>query len=193
MSSLAPAGTVTASQYGGADGDSIGSTQFGFAELSTNHADAACIARGDCDFSALGGLPRGTLVRVSYNGKSIIVPKVDVGGGGPGLAGHTRAIDLTASAARALGFSGLGNVRYEILGRTRTGAPAAPATVANPSSSTLTATGPSGDVFSPTQHSDTKYALVFVGIITLAAVLVFSGLNRASGGAAAHLAKRAAL
>lgn len=108
---FAKGGLVTASEYGGSDGDLIGSTKYGWAELSNNYS-----ATGRWDFSALGGLPRGTKLKIGYRGRSIIAPKVDVGAGGPGLGGRKRAIDLTQSAARRLGFSGLGNVTWERVG-----------------------------------------------------------------------------
>lgn len=99
---------VTASVFGGpGDGDVIGNTKYGWAELSNPPSSL--------NFSALGNLPRGEAgaIRVTAGGKSIVVPKVDVGAGGAGLNGHIRAIDLTYSAAQKLGFSGLGDVRWE--------------------------------------------------------------------------------
>lgn len=107
---------VTASEFGGhndpsaymkstASGKMANDTLWGFAELSN--------PPGSLNFSALGHLPMGTKIKVGYGGKHIIVPKVDVGAGGPGLGGHIRAIDLTYAAARALGTPGLENVTWE--------------------------------------------------------------------------------
>jgi hypothetical protein len=84
----------------------------GFAELSHG---------GSLDFSALGHLPFGRIIDVSYNGHTISIPKVDVGAGGPALPGASiRAIDLTREAAAQLpGFisAGLGNVNWHDTGR----------------------------------------------------------------------------
>lgn len=94
--------TVTVSEYGNGDGDAMGASLFGWAELSN--------PPGSLNFSALGNLPRGYKIAVNYNGKRVVGPKVDVGGGGPGLGGKVRAVDLTQAMARALGFSGLANM-----------------------------------------------------------------------------------
>lgn len=93
---------VTASEYGAGDGDAMGASLFGWAELSNPPTSL--------NFSALGNLPRGYKIAVTFNGKRVVGPKVDVGAGGPGLAGKIRAVDLTQAMARALGFSGLHNV-----------------------------------------------------------------------------------
>jgi len=66
-----------------------------YAELSTNYQASPP------DYSALGGLPNGYALRISYNGISIVATKGDVGGGGPS---HPK-IDIHITAARALGFS----------------------------------------------------------------------------------------
>ena len=55
-------------------------------------------------------LPFGTLVRVSYKQRSIVVKINDRG---PFIRG--RDIDLTNGAARALGFEGVAVVRMEVL------------------------------------------------------------------------------
>lgn len=106
---------VTASEFGGhndpsafnkktASGAIANDSLWGFAELS--HP-------GTLDFSALGHLAMGTKIKVGYNGKSITVPKVDVGAGGPAIPpAKSRAIDLTFAASHALGAPGLENVRY---------------------------------------------------------------------------------
>ena len=106
---------VTASNFGGhndpsafnkstASGKIANDSLWGFAELSN--------PAGSLNFSALGHLPMGAKIKVGYNGKSITVPKVDVGAGGPGLNGHIRAIDLTYAANQALGAPGLENVTW---------------------------------------------------------------------------------
>ena len=73
-----------------------------YAELSINPAKK--------DFSALGGLPFGQKLRITYNGKSVIASKGDVGAGGPN---HPK-IDLHINLANALGFyNGLDYVQIE--------------------------------------------------------------------------------
>jgi len=53
------------------------------------------------DFKALGGLPNGHRLRISYGGRSIYATKGDVGAGGP----NNPKIDLHINAAKALGFN----------------------------------------------------------------------------------------
>jgi hypothetical protein len=107
----APSGThhysgvrvVTASQFVAGPHTASGRVHIpGFAELS--HPPESL------NFAALGRLPMGEKVSVTYKGRAIAIPKIDVGKGGPGLHGHVRAIDLSMEAARALGFSGLDDV-----------------------------------------------------------------------------------
>ena len=75
-----------------------------YAELSINP--------GKKDFKALGGLPFGTKLRITYKGKSVVASKADVGAGGP----HHPKIDLHINLARALGFkNGLDKVTIERL------------------------------------------------------------------------------
>ena len=57
-------------------------------------------------------LPCGTLVRVTYAGRSITVPVVD-----RGPYSHTADWDLTAGAARALGVSDTIRIHTKIVGR----------------------------------------------------------------------------
>lgn len=54
---------------------------------------------------ALGGIPDGTRLEISYNGKSIIAEKADIGAGGADVNGHTRAIDLWWQTANLLGVT----------------------------------------------------------------------------------------
>ena len=73
-----------------------------YAELSINPDQK--------DFKALGGLPFGQKLRITYNGRSVIASKGDVGAGGPN---HPK-IDLHINLANALGFSnGLDYVQIE--------------------------------------------------------------------------------
>jgi hypothetical protein len=109
--SATPAGPgakqVCASQYGGPHdntgthgyhGDNLNGTM-AFAELGMGHA--------------LGGLPYRAQARITFQGKSVIATKLDIGLGGVGCGGHARAVDLWWETARALGFNGLGVVTFE--------------------------------------------------------------------------------
>ena len=53
------------------------------------------------DFKALGDLKNGHKLRITYNGKSIVATKADVGAGGPSKP----QIDIHWTAAKALGIS----------------------------------------------------------------------------------------
>ena len=64
-----------------------------YAELSINPSSR--------DFRALGGLAFGHKLRITYNGKSVIASKADVGAGG---RNHPK-IDLHKNLANALGFN----------------------------------------------------------------------------------------
>jgi murein DD-endopeptidase MepM/ murein hydrolase activator NlpD len=117
---LPPGGGVQvgATQYGG-PGDPTTSTDHGaygsldghmaFAELSTN--PQAPLA--DLDFAALGHLPPHTELRITYQGRSVIAEKLDVGAGGGPIDGHPRVIDLWWQTAEALGFAGAGLVQIQ--------------------------------------------------------------------------------
>ena len=75
-----------------------------YAELSKNYKAK--------DFSALGNLPFGTKLRITYKGKSVVASKGDVGAGGPN---HPK-IDLHKVLAKKIGFDmnkGLDNVTIE--------------------------------------------------------------------------------
>ena len=52
------------------------------------------------DFSALGNLPLGKKLKITYKGKSCVAIKTDVGAGGPEHA----KIDLHINLARKIGF-----------------------------------------------------------------------------------------
>ena len=74
-----------------------------YAELSKDYTKK--------DFSALGNLPFGTKLKITYNGRSVIASKGDVGAGGPS---HPK-IDLHITLAKALRFDlnkGLDYVTY---------------------------------------------------------------------------------
>ena len=73
-----------------------------YAELSNNPSAK--------DFSALGHLPFGHRLKITYRGKSVIATKADVGAGG---RNHPK-IDLHINLANALGFNnGLDYVQIE--------------------------------------------------------------------------------
>jgi hypothetical protein len=60
--------------------------------------------------------PCGTLITFRYNGRVLTVPVIDRG---PYIAG--REWDLTAAAAQALGFPGLGTIEWTVSGRRAAG------------------------------------------------------------------------
>jgi TP901 family phage tail tape measure protein len=80
-----------------------------FAELSN--------PPGSLNFSALGGLPFGATIGITFRGKTIQVKKEDVGAGGPGVNGHVRAVDLWTEAADMLpGFKSAGVADVKVTG-----------------------------------------------------------------------------
>ncbi len=75
-----------------------------YAELSTDPFAS------NLDFAALGKLPFGHKLKITYNGKTLIASKGDVGAGGPNYP----KIDLHITLANALGFPyGLDYVEIE--------------------------------------------------------------------------------
>ena len=77
-----------------------------YAELSKDYTKR--------DYSALGGLPNGTKLRITYKGKSCIASKGDVGAGGPR---HPK-IDLHINLAKKIGFDldkGIDTITYEFV------------------------------------------------------------------------------
>jgi len=89
---------VVASCFNGAIGNRNNNLNDGgnyYGELSTNYR-----AR-PLDFRALGGLPDGHPLRITYNGKSVLATKGDVGAGG---RRHPK-INIHLTAAKALGFT----------------------------------------------------------------------------------------
>jgi hypothetical protein len=102
---------VGASVYGGPGDPTSGTSGYrgdkltgttSFAELSENPAQL--------DFAALGDLPRGARLRITVTvdgrTRSIVASKLDVGGGGPDVQGHPRAVDLWWETANQLGLPG---------------------------------------------------------------------------------------
>lgn len=67
-----------------------------FAELSNDAANP--------DYAALGNLPSGTKVEISYQGRCVVAEKRDVGQGGGPVNGYPRALDLWWQTARSLNF-----------------------------------------------------------------------------------------
>lgn len=67
-----------------------------FAELSTDPSAK--------DFSALGDLPLGAKIEISYRGKCLVAEKLDVGQGGGPVNGYQRSLDLWWQTARSLDF-----------------------------------------------------------------------------------------
>jgi hypothetical protein len=63
----------------------------------------------------LGHLPYKQRARITYKGKSVVAEKLDIGAGGPGCGGHSRALDLWWQTAEALGFSGLDVCTFELV------------------------------------------------------------------------------
>lgn len=106
--------------YGGSGTLLTGTTSF--AELSTNpNAPLSAL-----NFSALGNLPYGTTLLISYGSKSVVAEKLDVGAGGGNVAlngaaagnspgSYPRAIDLWRHTASELGFSGIGVVAIKLV------------------------------------------------------------------------------
>ncbi len=90
-------------QGGGNDDNGMGSDgrplpgRTAFAELSNN---------GSRDFSALGKLPNGTKLEISYRGRTVVAEKADVGSGGSSVSGFPRAVDLWWETATLLNFTG---------------------------------------------------------------------------------------
>ena len=103
---------VTASDFVAGPHTASGRTYIpGYAELSHNYG-----AGVGGDFSAMGHLPMGTMTAVTYRGKTVNIPKIDVGAGGPPLPPATirgSSIDGSRSNARLLG---LDNVTINIGG-----------------------------------------------------------------------------
>ena len=96
---------VCASEYGGPSDPTSGKIGYHGDNLTGRMAYAE-LGMG----TALGGLPYGHRLTITYGGRSVVAEKLDIGLGGPGCGGHSRAIDLWWETAQALGFSGLAPV-----------------------------------------------------------------------------------
>jgi len=107
---------VCASDYGGPGDPTSGVTGYKGDNLNGKMAFAE-LNMG----TALGNLPYRAKVQISYNGRSVIAEKLDIGLGGPGCGGHGRAIDLWYQTAAALGFSGLAPVTVTLPGEAAQG------------------------------------------------------------------------
>jgi cell wall-associated NlpC family hydrolase len=97
----------------------------GFGEASTNYTKPSA----PWDWKAMGNLPCGTMIEVRYNGKTIQVPKIDIGRGGPGKNGLPRVMDLTSAAWDALGIprsQGVVPIEWRLLSGTGTTAASLP-------------------------------------------------------------------
>jgi N-acetylmuramoyl-L-alanine amidase len=113
-----------------------------FAELGNWSDEAQVGSIGN----ALGGIPDGSKIEITYNGKRIVAEKNDVGTGGPSVGGQKRAVDLWWETANLLGFQdGTGvitihGVPLDTPTTPLTGKPAA----ADPSDTTTQTASPSG-------------------------------------------------
>lgn len=93
---------VGASFYGGPNDPSTPGTHgYKGDELTGTHAFAE-LKMG----TALGGLPHGTKLVITYKGQSVVGTKLDIGAGGNQVNGLPRAIDLWWETAQAIGFDG---------------------------------------------------------------------------------------
>jgi len=139
--------------------------------------------------------------RVKFpNGKTVDLRQTDLG-----PAPFTgRAVDVTYSALGAAGYNEQnfptdGTVTATYLGKTTSGQPPAAAVAATPGTAlALTSTpaaaassGAGGDLFGA-HHSELLYAAVWIGALTMAAYLLWTGLNRSTHGAPARAVGRAA-
>jgi hypothetical protein len=107
---------VCASDYGGPGDPTSGITGYRGDNLNGKMAFAELMMG-----TALGNLPYRAKVQISYNGRSVIAEKLDIGLGGAGCGGHSRAIDLWYQTAQALGFNGLGVVTVTLPGEAAQG------------------------------------------------------------------------
>lgn len=123
---------VGATEYGGPGDPSsgtVGSSGASLLESPDSYAEL-----GGTTFqtaTALGGLPYGTALRITWGAHSVIAYKRDIGLGGGPIDGHPRDIDLWWELARALGMpyeDGLwsGLVRVSLLSVPQASAQASP-------------------------------------------------------------------
>lgn len=105
-----PGKQVCASEFGGPGDPGTGTHGYHGDDLRGKMAYAE-LSMG----TALGGLPYKQRARITYNGKSVIAEKLDIGLGGKGCGGFKRGVDLWYETAQAIGFSGLGVVTFEVI------------------------------------------------------------------------------
>lgn len=106
----------------------VGASEYGGPGDSSTHGDTGSCGghlTGKPAFAelymgnALGNLPCGTKVRITFREsgetlpKSIVAEKLDIGAGGAPVSGHSRRVDLWWETAKAIGFKGTGLVRIE--------------------------------------------------------------------------------
>ena len=101
-----PSGMYTATTFGGPGDPGTGSVGYKGDNLNAKPNSFAELNMG----TALGGLPYMAPITVALRGKKMTLYKRDIGGGGPGLNGHTRAVDIWYQAAQQLGLNGLEDV-----------------------------------------------------------------------------------
>ena len=126
-----------------------------FAELSTNPSAPL----SQLDFSALGNLPYGTTLVISYGSKTVVAEKLDVGAGGGNVTlggaaagnasgSYPRGIDLWRHTAKQLGFSGIGVVAIKLVALGQGTGPGVVLTSATGTGATCTAPPVSGPLAS---------------------------------------------
>jgi cell wall-associated NlpC family hydrolase len=105
---LGPAGsgqTVGATEYGGPGDPSSGTVgSSGISLLAEPDSYAELGGLTFATATAMGGLPYGTALRITWGGHSVIAYKRDIGLGGAPIDGHPRVIDLWWELASRLGI-----------------------------------------------------------------------------------------
>jgi hypothetical protein len=97
--------TVGATEYGGPGDPSSGTV--GSSGVNLDAAPDSYAELGGTTFAtatAMGGLPYGTPLRITWGAHSLIAEKEDIGLGGGPVAGHPRVIDLWWKLAGQLGI-----------------------------------------------------------------------------------------
>lgn len=96
---------VGATEYGGPGDPDSGTTGSSGVNLLADPGSFAELGGSTFQTAdALGGLPYGTALRISWGAHSVIAYKEDIGAGGGPIAGHARAIDLWWQLAERLGI-----------------------------------------------------------------------------------------